>query len=272
MQRHTKNSRWTPEIIELARTAMQTYQGVVDLAEALGISYSAVVLTAERHGLKKGFDRAPRKGCLQDRWTPEVDARIIKAAEVKGGLRSIALEMGMHLTAISRRANFLGVVSQHGRQCVVARNERDSGTRTCSLCKRSLPLSGFYIKSTGYLSFAHCKECHASLKKPTIESVLSRTRAHTKGKMPVALLFQMYDINRGKCFYTDQVMDPSNPDLRPSVDRIDSKIGYIPTNIALCCHKVNLMKNTLSINDFIGVCEMVTKKHRLSTTGGASTQ
>jgi hypothetical protein len=45
----------------------------------------------------------------------------------------------------------------------------------------------------------------------------------------------------------------ANP-FGPSVDRIDSKIGYIPSNVQVVCYIVNLAKNEYSVDLFDEMC------------------
>ncbi len=47
-----------------------------------------------------------------------------------------------------------------------------------------------------------------------------------------------------------------------SVDRIDSEKGYIPGNIQWLHKDVNLMKNKFSLQRFLEICELVTKKQQ----------
>lgn len=49
-----------------------------------------------------------------------------------------------------------------------------------------------------------------------------------------------------------------------SVDRIDSSIGYIKSNIQIVHKKINKMKNNLSDKDFIFLCQMVTKNNEVN--------
>lgn len=46
-----------------------------------------------------------------------------------------------------------------------------------------------------------------------------------------------------------------------SIDRIDSNISYIPSNIQLVCSIVNLMKNTLSLEELIFFCNAIIKNN-----------
>lgn len=48
-------------------------------------------------------------------------------------------------------------------------------------------------------------------------------------------------------------------DMRASIDRINSSEPYMPGNIHLVCAIVNLMKNDLSYNRFVGLCEKIVR-------------
>lgn len=57
-----------------------------------------------------------------------------------------------------------------------------------------------------------------------------------------------------------RVQKSRNP-YRPSIDRIDSKIGYVPGNFQFVCSIVNIMKNRLDETEFIRMCGLISK-HR----------
>lgn len=46
------------------------------------------------------------------------------------------------------------------------------------------------------------------------------------------------------------------------IDRLDSSVGYIPSNCVPCCTRCNLAKGTLSCSDFIQMCSRVSYVHR----------
>ncbi len=48
-----------------------------------------------------------------------------------------------------------------------------------------------------------------------------------------------------------------NNDILPSLDRIDSNLGYIKDNIQLLLIKINIMKQTYSQKEFIKLCGLV---------------
>ncbi len=62
------------------------------------------------------------------------------------------------------------------------------------------------------------------------------------------------------CFYTGEKLTlKSNCYNTISLDRIDSKKGYIKNNVVACCSVINLMKNDLPINDFYKICKKITE-------------
>lgn len=42
-----------------------------------------------------------------------------------------------------------------------------------------------------------------------------------------------------------------------SIDRIDSSIGYLPSNIQLVDKRINMLKNILPQDEFIDLCKLV---------------
>lgn len=62
----------------------------------------------------------------------------------------------------------------------------------------------------------------------------------------------MYDNQDGKCYYTGIKMklDSFNKDLLiMSCDRKDSTLGYIKSNVVLCCWGINILKGRNSIDE-----------------------
>lgn len=52
-----------------------------------------------------------------------------------------------------------------------------------------------------------------------------------------------------------------------SIDRINSNLGYIPDNIQLVDKRINMMKGTLSNEEFINLCCKIAEKHGYSKCG-----
>ena len=52
-------------------------------------------------------------------------------------------------------------------------------------------------------------------------------------------------LKKNKCHYTGLMFDHSNPDFRPSFDRIDRSQGYTKENVVVCMTAINHLKNDL---------------------------
>lgn len=66
-----------------------------------------------------------------------------------------------------------------------------------------------------------------------------------------------------KCFFTGlhltfPILSKDRTSCNGSVDRIDSKIGYIPNNIQLVHKKINLMKQDMTQYEFLNFCHLIT--------------
>lgn len=67
-----------------------------------------------------------------------------------------------------------------------------------------------------------------------------------------------------KCFYTGIKFDfLNNGNYYPSIDRLDSSKGYVFSNIVICIQKLNLMKHTLELEEFIYFCKKVANNKNL---------
>lgn len=72
-----------------------------------------------------------------------------------------------------------------------------------------------------------------------------------------------FEKQNGICIYTGQqlILPTKFQDLPQnniaSIDRIDSKLGYIPGNIQFVTKQINFAKQTLSHQDFIALCQSV---------------
>lgn len=81
-------------------------------------------------------------------------------------------------------------------------------------------------------------------------------------------LRSVYDAQNGLCCYSGIPMklhsenEGNQPDLDTlSVDRIDSKKGYVPGNIALCCNAINKMKGSASVEETSTFVEKIALKN-----------
>lgn len=149
--------------------------------------------------------------------------------------------------------------------------ERIHNAKKCIYCKRTKPLPEFYERKEtkthkGYRST--CKKCeiqqaklYAEKNKDKIKKREHKRMTTPKGQFnkyrvsakrfgkEFKLTIKFFEDNQGKvCFYCGQYKTDA---LSMGIDRIDSKIGYIPKNCVPCCKKCNLAKFTYSPQEFI---------------------
>jgi len=69
-------------------------------------------------------------------------------------------------------------------------------------------------------------------------------------------------LRKTKCHYTGILFDHSNPDFRPSFDRVDNSKPYTKDNVVVCMTAVNKLKNDLLENEgalFLGKPDLLLK-------------
>lgn len=154
----------------------------------------------------------------------------------------------------------------------------------CSKCKEVKSLDFFYSNGcfadglTKYRS--KCKNCvlndlkqrhessyekkikirHASYKN-YISSLLNHSskRRFNDFNLDIQYLLDMYESQKGLCAISGVKMtyEHNAKTTNISIDRIDSKIGYVKGNINLVCYIVNIMKQSFTKKDFIDFCEKI---------------
>lgn len=117
------------------------------------------------------------------------------------------------------------------------------------------------------------RETRNTLKEDYPFYVLLQTFLRRSQKRNIEFTLTIEDIKNqfkkqnGKCFYTKTDIDLPinhmhlNGNKIASIDRIDSAIGYIPTNIQLVTKQVNILKQSLSHLEFIKICHIVFQIH-----------
>ena len=99
-------------------------------------------------------------------------------------------------------------------------------------------------------------------KHNNLESHLKRLLIRKERKhLTLDFLLKVYESQNGLCALTGVPMTwetlSGKVATNISIDRVDSTIGYEEQNIQLVCRIVNIMKNNLSLNEFIGWCRLV---------------
>ncbi len=147
--------------------------------------------------------------------------------------------------------------------------------KTCFCCKTSKPYSLFFKHnqtSDGYHSW--CKECCSkgnersrAKQNSTIEGRAkiflqnarkSAVKRNQEFDLTVADVVACWDTQWGVCAYSGRQMTLDAGHLNTvSIERIDSSVGYTPSNTILVCQAINRMKSDFSYEDFYELCRDV---------------
>lgn len=93
----------------------------------------------------------------------------------------------------------------------------------------------------------------------------ARLRKHEFNLVPEDL-YKLWDEQNGLCAYSKVPLNNIANHLHmASLDRIDSKQGYIKGNIQLVCAAVNRMKQDFSEQEFLTFCELITNAKQKNT-------
>lgn len=88
-----------------------------------------------------------------------------------------------------------------------------------------------------------------------------------------AYVVNLWEQQDGLCAHTGWPMSPvyehRGPNC-PSLDRVDSKQGYVPGNVVLCLSWINRMKNDTPMPEWVLACAAVCQKNGMKVTDAAS--
>lgn len=71
-------------------------------------------------------------------------------------------------------------------------------------------------------------------------------------------LYKLWENQNGLCYYSNIELSLKVKDLHSvSIDRKNSKIGYVEDNVVLCSSIINSMKNNLEIEEFKKIIEIL---------------
>lgn len=113
----------------------------------------------------------------------------------------------------------------------------------------------------------YCWEIVCSMILKRYADANKRKRKAIEYSLTPEYVKSIYEKQKGKCFYSGQPIFPpkrftnlTGDDIL-SVDRIDSSKGYVEGNIQLVTKQINFMKQTLSHDEFVGLCKLVVERH-----------
>ena len=167
---------------------------------------------------------------------------------------------------------------------IVLKNEK----YPCHHCRKEKPADQFviqYMKNQLVGKYRYLYECKACKRKRTyqkredkrktivwaLEIIIKHLYQWAK-KRNLSFNIEQKDLldlrekQAGRCYYTNYPMTfnfiwhtkgklNEKTKFQVSCDRIDNNVGYIKSNIVLCCTFINKMKWTLSEQEFYKVCQ-----------------
>lgn len=173
----------------------------------------------------------------------------------------------------------------------MAKETAVTSDKSCTKCGGVKPLSNFYTtgkKVCGAPKYnSWCKECisakqatyhsrtwgpnklqYTAFKRTkTVRSYLhylrSKAMQRRKGDEVISLdaLELLWHTQRGCCAITGwpMTMELANGVVHTncSIDRVDSKLGYVVGNVQLVCRAANIAKNSLTQDEFVSLCAAV---------------
>lgn len=105
-----------------------------------------------------------------------------------------------------------------------------------------------------------CKNCRKKLLREEIslEERLYRRSKQNAGSikaeynLDILYIKQLLEAQQYKCKYSGIKFENNfhNKLTYPTIDRIDSSKGYIKGNVCICTYMINIMKNTLNLDQF----------------------
>lgn len=161
----------------------------------------------------------------------------------------------------------------------------------CSKCKKWRPISKFNIDNSSLHQnrgglCSECKDCQREryyrerqrlfenddlALRYKLQQALKGTKRRSKEKniyndLTIDFLMYLWEKQDGKCALTGIPMTykfyEGRVNTNLSVDRIDSTKGYSKENVQLVCMAANQMKNDLSMEEFLEMCEAVLAMER----------
>lgn len=117
------------------------------------------------------------------------------------------------------------------------------------------------IKRTFHYGPGHPTELQMWFTRMARACRVSAKRRNLEYELTVTDIYDQYNKQDGLCAYTGRelVTAPGHP-FTASIDRVDSKLGYSPSNIALVGWWVNVMKNEYPLNEYVELCRLVTEQ------------
>ena len=145
-------------------------------------------------------------------------------------------------------------------KCICGKEINVSGSQLNSKNKRS-------IKSCGCRRYEKLKTGSKDISGTYMSHIISSAKKRQKEfNLTIEYLQDLWDKQNGICAISGVPINMINKkrfnDQTASLDRVDSSIGYVEGNVQWVHKKINIMKTTLSDEEFIDICENVVNYHK----------
>lgn len=137
--------------------------------------------------------------------------------------------------------------------------KKGKGRAYVTQCKKCRVLHSQTEKSKQYRKLTRVKQTKKHRLNIIFHSSLGNSkRRGIEHSISIEYLEELWIKQKGLCYYTNKPMlrdltNTENNNDSVSIDRVDSKKGYIEGNIVLCKWIINRMKNDISHDDFINI-------------------
>ncbi len=206
------------------------------------------------------------------KWTELEELKVKECAEQGLTPTETSKILNRSISQIANRYHRLGLPSRKQQLVTEQLELRKTGMRRCNCCNQVLALSKFWVKYKNHGLSRVCKICGSAIAKKgwrkrqdafdldsAIKYKLYQAKYRSKAcSLTIEEVKAQWLYQLGVCFYSGRPMSFSpKTDNYFSIDRIDSSLGYHKQNIVLCCHTINVMKNSLSQSVFLSWCNSV---------------
>lgn len=185
----------------------------------------------------------------------------------RGGCKRVASSIGGMCYLHRQRLLKCGDPGEDEARLAPATFINSDGLKNCSKCGEFKPLEEFYkdrhIKS-GLQGV--CKRCDAVIywigRLLSSSKYGSKKRGHRPPEVTADDIKDMFVRQNGRCYYSGIQMVPSaaaKSPRQPSLERLDSNIGYTKANTVLVCLMVQYGKNAATVQEFMSVIDEIRK-------------
>ncbi len=197
------------------------------------------------------------------RMSPEDEEKILQMRKLSTQTVEIAKVLNLHYNTVKRVLDRHGLFKRvHNEYKSI--NWHDNEHIVCTDCSQICSINEMSKLKSGNPA-AYCKKCRnkrdyesqttESYFKKRLNNLISRVKS-VKGTdidFDYTYLFDMYNAQNGKCFYTSEPLltklGQGTSYNTCSVDKIIPEKGYVKGNIVLCCLKVNNVKTNLTLDE-----------------------